>query len=40
MTKGKKKKGTTNTKMYKLNCGVRGWSDMSTEGQLSEKVSK
>ena len=34
----KKDKGTNkNAKMYKLACGTRGWIDMSSKGQLSEK---
>ena len=37
-TKEKKDKGTNkNPIMYKLTCGARGWTDMSTKGQLSEK---
>ena len=38
--KEKKKKGQRdkkNTKMYKLNCGARGWTSMSTKGRLSER---
>ena len=34
----KKDKGTNkNAKMYKLTCGARGWTDVSTKGQSSEK---
>ena len=37
----KKDKGTNkNPIMYKLTCGARGWTDMSTKGQLSEKYNK
>ena len=40
-TKEKKDKGTNkNAKRYKLTCGVRGWTDMSTKGQLSEEYNK
>jgi hypothetical protein len=37
-TKEKKDNGTNkNPIIYQLTCGARGWTDMSTKGQLSEK---